>query len=481
MEKTTLLQHLENLYRRQPAALSKQVRAEQALRQAVTQKWTTATRLPGHRALAETLNISRHTLARAINTLIKEELLVTHHGKGTWSSHLVADIPSESLVPRLSLRAQRVLQAPGAGMVQNGSFVPGIPDISKFPIRKWRQLYASVTVPQNALLLSYSTGGYGPLKRAIRDFLQRWRNIQCDTDQIIITDGTHNGIQLCAMALADAGDTVAIESPCYWGAQKVFTSSNLELEMIPWTPGKGHVLPESPKPIQLAYLMGGQHYPLSVPTCIKDKRRLCQALDPAYIIEDDYEFSQEDHINLLFDARSDRHILAGSFSKMLFPGLRLGYLVVPKHLASPINQLRSELFREGRMLDQAVLAQFMSNGDLDTWCQRIQREYLGRQQVVHDHLKSLPNVRYISPPSHAISLCIEFEHQVNDVAIAKALLKEHLVVRPLSTVCANTDQRSGLIMGVGMLSGETLTNEVKRLCRHLKTLLLANINSSINT
>ncbi|XKH59107.1 PLP-dependent aminotransferase family protein [Halomonas sediminis] len=473
MEQETVLQQLDNLYSRQSSTLSKQVRVEQTLRQAITQKWSSATRLPGHRALAETLRISRHTLARAINTLIKEELLVTHHGKGTWSSYRASAIaiPSETPVPRLSLRAQRVLRDPGAGMVQNGSFVPGIPDITKFPIRKWRQLYASVTVPQNALLLSYSTGGYGPLKRAIRDFLQRWRRIDCDIEQIIITDGTHNGIQLCAMALADAGDTVAMESPCYWGARKVFTSSNLELEMIPWAPGKGHLLPESPKPIQLAYLMGGHHYPLSVPTCIEDKRHLCQALSPAYIIEDDYEFSQDDHINLLFDARSDRHILASSFSKMIFPGLRLGYLVVPKHLASPINRLRSELFREGRMLDQAVLAQFMFNGDLDAWCQRIQREYLGRQQVVHDHLKTLPNVRYISPPSHAISLCIEFESQIDDVVIAKSLLKEHLVVRPLSTVCSDTDQRSGLIMGVGMLSGDTLKHEVKRLISHLSVFL----------
>ncbi|WP_152205657.1 PLP-dependent aminotransferase family protein [Marinobacter changyiensis] len=471
MEQEKVLQQLDNLFSRQSSTLSKQVRVEQTLRQAVTQIWSGATRLPGHRTLAKTLSISRHTLAGAINTLIKEELLVTHHGKGTWSTHRASDIPSETPEPRLSLRAQRVLRDPGAGMVQSGSFVPGIPDIARFPIRKWRQLYASVTVPQNALLLSYSTGGYGPLKRAIRDFLQRWRRIDCDIEQIIITDGTHNGMQLCAMALADAGDTVAIESPCYWGARKVFTASNLELEMISWTPGTGHVLPESSRPIQLAYLMGGHHYPLSVPTCIEDKRHLCQALDPAYIIEDDYEFSQDDHVNLLFDPRSDRHILAGSFSKMIFPGLRLGYLVVPKHLASPLNRLRSELFREGRMLDQAVLAQFIFDGDLDAWCRRIQREYLGRQQVVHDHLKRLPNVRHISPPSHAISLCIEFESQVDDVAIARSLLKEHLVVRPLSTVCADTDLRSGLILGVGMLSGETLKHEVKRLIRHLNLLI----------
>lgn len=119
-----------------------------------------------------------------------------------------------------------------------------------------------------------------------------------------------------------------------------------------------------------------------------------------------------------------------------------------------MNRLRSELFREGRMLDQAVLAQFIFDGDLDVWCRRIQRDYLGRQQVLHDQLRSLPLVRSVSPPSSAISLCVEFEPGVNDVGIAQSLLKEHLIVRPLSPVCAPTDPRVGLVMGVGMLSGK---------------------------
>ncbi|WP_232774990.1 MULTISPECIES: aminotransferase-like domain-containing protein [Halomonadaceae] len=364
-----------------------------------------------------------------------------------------------------------MLRWPGASTVQSGAFVPGIPDIAQFPMRKWRQLYASVTVPQNALLLSYSTGGYGPLKRAIRDFLARWRNINCDTEQIIITDGTHNGIELCAVALADVGDSVAMESPCYWGARNVFTAAGLEIQMLAWQPGQGHALPPAPDPVKLAYLTGSHHYPLSVPTRAADKQRLCDTLAPTYIIEDDYEFTRDDHPNLLFDPHSERHLLVGSFSKMMFPGLRLGYLVVPHHLAGPMNRLRSELFREGRMLDQAVLAQFIFDGDLDAWCRRIQRDYLGRQQVLHDQLRSLPQVRSVSPPSSAISLCVEFEPGINDVGIAQSLLKEHLIVRPLSPVCAPTDPRVGLVMGVGMLSGETLVREAQRLRRSLEALL----------
>lgn len=471
MEREEVVDQLVQLYALQPERLSKQVRIEQALRQAITLQWPSGMRLPSHRQLADALGVARQTLALAIHTLLEEALLKTAHGQGTWTCRPVA--PNLTLLgnAQLSSRAQRVLDGPGASMIQSGAFVPGIPDIAQFPMRKWRQLYASVTVPQNALLLSYSTGGYGPLKRAIRDFLERWRNISCDIEQIIITDGTHNGIELCAVALADVDDIVAMESPCYWGARNVFTAAGLEIEMLAWQPGLGHTLRADSGPVKLAYLTGSHHYPLSVPTSAFDKQRLCDALAPTYIVEDDYEFNRDDHPNLLFDPRSERHLLVGSFSKMMFPGLRLGYLVVPRHLAGPMNRLRSELFREGRMLDQAVLAQFIFDGDLDAWCRRIQRDYLGRQQVLHDQLHSLPYVKRISPPSSAISLCIEFEPHINDVQIAQTLLKEHLIVRPLSPVCAKHDPRSGLVMGVGMLSGETLVREAQRLRRCIEILL----------
>lgn len=471
MDSKAALNLLEKRYAQQPERLSKQVRIEQTLKHAIIQEWPDRTRLPSHRHLAMALGVARHTLSAAVAKLIQEGLLSTSHGQGTWSCKPTADVASTQASPPLSKRAQKVLRWPGASQIQSGAFMPGIPDIVQFPMRKWRQLYTSVTVPQNALLLSYSAGGYGPLKRAIRDFLERWRNIRCDIDQIIITDGTHNGIELCAMALTDVGDTVVMESPCYWGARNIFTATGLNIEMLPWQPGQGHTLSITPNSVQLTYLTGSHHYPLSVPTNAQDKRRLCDALSPAYILEDDYEFSRDDHTSLLFDPQSERHFLVGSFSKMMFPGLRLGYLVVPRKLSGPMNRLRSELFREGRMLDQAVLAQFIFDGDLDAWCRRIQRDYLGRQQVMHDQLRTLPFVRRISPPCSAISLCIEFEPSINDVQLAQALLREHLIVRPLSPVCAKHDQRSGLVMGVGMLSGETLVREAQRLRRCLEILL----------
>ncbi|MBZ9559922.1 MULTISPECIES: PLP-dependent aminotransferase family protein [unclassified Modicisalibacter] len=466
-----LLAPLLASYRQQPESLGKQVRLEQALRGVIGQGWASGGKVPSQRRLCEHLGVARDTLARAVKTLIDEGWLVTGHGQGTWAQRPSSSVEAPGDAPALSRRASAVLEKAGAGQVQSGAFVPGIPDIAHFPLRKWRSLYDSVTVPHNTLLLSYSTGGYGPLKRAIRDFLQRWRGIRCDTDQIVVTEGAHQAIELCALGLADGGDRVLLDSPCYWGARNVFTACGLDIDQIPWHPASGYADAVPAGDVRLAYFTGAHQYPLSAPTRLADKQRLCARARPDYVIEDDYEYGSDDHDNLIFDPRRADRLLVGSFSKLMFPGLRLGYLVASKSLAAALGRLRSEVAREGRMLDQAVLAQFIADGDLDAWYRRIRREYLARQQVLHDRLCDLPGVVGVSPPSSAISLCLELAPDIDDVALARRLLDEQLVVRPLSPACGPGDPRRGLVMGIGMVSGQTLSREAERLRVALKRLL----------
>lgn len=456
-------------YQLQPEGLGKQVRIEQALRSVIGREWPSGQRLPPHRELCQRLGVARNTLARAVRQLIAEGWLVTGQGQGTW-----AQVPpqprleAEAASGQLSRRACSVLGRIGASPVQSGAFTPGIPDISHFPMRKWRQLYTSVTVPHNVLLLSYSTGGYGPLKRAIRDLLWRWRGLRCDSEQIIITEGAHNAIELCALALADPGDRVLMDSPCYWGARNVFTAAGLAYEMLPWHPGEGYAPRTGQAPVRLVYFTGSRHYPMNVPTSLADKRHLCEQSRPDFVIEDDYEFSTDDPGNLLYDPDAANHLLVGSFSKLMFPGLRLGYLVAPRALVGSLSRLRSEVSREGRMLDQAVLARFIEDGDLDHWYRRIRREYLGRQQVLHDRLSRVPGVVRISPPASAIGLCVELEPTVDDHALAQHLLNAQLVARPLSLACGEGDPRRGLVLGVGLISGALLNRESERLAGLLR-------------
>jgi len=473
-DEATALDALVRVYNQQPESLGKQVRIEQALKAVIGKAWPAGQRLPPHRQLCLRLGVARNTLAQAIKRLTAEGWLVTGQGQGTWAQQPPAiRLPAPPDSSRLSRRAQSVLGSAGASPIQSGAFIPGIPDITHFPMRKWRQLYTSVTVPHNALLLSYSSGGYGPLKRAIRDFLWRWRGIRCDSEQIIITEGAHDAIELCALALADTGDRVLLDSPCYWGARNVFTATGLEIEMLPWHRDSGYNPRHNDLPVRLAYFTGSRHYPLGVPTSADDKLQLCADAQPDFVIEDDYEFSGDDRTNLVFDPDSPRHLLVGSFSKLMFPGLRLGYLVAPRGLVAALSRLRSEVSREGRMLDQAVLAQFIEDGDLDTWYRRIRREYLARQQVLHDRLCTVPGVLRISPPSSAIGLCVELDGRVDDRALAQRLLQEQLVVRPLSLACAADDPRRGLVIGIGMVSGTALNRESERLRTLLRQLLPA--------
>lgn len=477
----TAMNALLTSYQQQPDRLGKQVRIELAMQSVIGHVWPAGQRLPSHRSLCQHLGVARNTLAQACKNLMAEGWLVTGQGQGTWAQN-----PHQARLPllpgntRLSARAQAVLGNAGASPVQSGAFTPGIPDITHFPMRKWRQLYTSVTVPHNVLLLSYSTGGYGPLKRAIRDFIWRWRGIRCDSEQIIITEGAHHAIELCALALADAGDRVILDSPCYWGARNVFTAAGLEIEMRSWHPETGYEPRRSTRPVRLAYFTGSRHYPLSVATSVDDKRHLCTDARPDFVIEDDYEFSTDDRSNLVFDPDAANHLLVGSFSKLMFPGLRLGYLVAPRELVAALSRLRSEVSREGRMLDQAVLARFIEDGDLDTWYRRIRREYLARQQVVHDRLCNIPGVIRISPPSGAIGLCVELASDVDDRVLAQQLLNEQLVARPLSLACSDSDRRRGLVIGIGMVSGTTLSRESDRLAGLLRRMLPVQTGSQLS-
>jgi GntR family transcriptional regulator/MocR family aminotransferase len=464
------LSRIEQGYLAQPVHLTKHCRLEQTLLTLIAQRWHDGQRLPGHRALCVTLGVARNTLAGVIESLVHQGHLITDHGRGTWVCKRLPPRERETVITGpVSRRASDLLADAGASPLQSGAFVPGVPDIVHFPIARWRQLYSRITVPHNTLLLSYASGGYGPLKRAIVGYLARWRGIDCGLDQIVITEGAHHGLQLCALTLADHGDRAVMDSPFYWGARNVFQAGGLAIEHAIWEPrqGYGGVLPET-RP-RLLYFTGSHHYPLGMKSVSAHKQSLIRHLEPDWILEDDYEFGDGCHRELAFDPDAGNQILIGSFSKLMFPGLRLGYLVVPRGLSAAINRVRTGVFREGRLLDQAVLATFIDDGDLDSWCQRMTREYLRRQQRLHDLLAGTPGIIGISPPAGNISLSLALAANLDDERLSQHLLNRHqLVVRPLSRVCAAGDHRRGLILGVGMVEGEALERQGRRLAEGIR-------------
>lgn len=468
-ERHQTLAEIEHYYRTLPSHLTKRCRLEQTLLTLIERQWRDGHRLPGHRELCSTLGVARNTLAGVIDNLLNQGHLVTDHGRGTWVRKEAPHSAAMAATGPLSRRAEQILGDFGASQFQSGAFVPGIPEIAHFPIAKWRHLYSRITVSHNTLLLSYASGGYGPLKRAIADFLLRWRGIRCELDQILITEGAHHGIQLCTLMLADVGDRAVMDSPFYWGARNLFQASGLTIEHAIWESRNGYREPLPASNPKLIYFTGSHQYPLSLPSVSAHKQMLIERLSPDWIIEDDYEFGNGDSQPLAFTPLAGNRILVGSFSKLMFPGLRLGYLVVPRALSRSFNRLRSGVFREGRLLDQAVLATFIDDGDLDAWCRRMSGEYLRRQQYLHSLLDGLPGVIDISPPIGNINLSLQLSSSLDDERLSQYLLsRHHLIARPLSRVCATGDTRRGLVLGIGMVEGEALEAQGKRLAQGIR-------------
>ena len=221
----------------QPYELPLHRQLYEALRRAMLDgKLAAGERLPSSRDLTQDLQLSRNTVVAAINQLTVEGYLVSHVGSGTFVNDNVPRHARASGTggaaragrPRLSTRGRRWPARFCATDLEIQPFTPGIADFSAFPVALWQRLqnkHWRMTYPD---MLDYSSsGGYAPLRRAVADYLRVFRSVPLDAEQVIITSGTQQSLELCAHLLADHGDTVWVEDPAYWGAVKAFMATGL--------------------------------------------------------------------------------------------------------------------------------------------------------------------------------------------------------------------------------------------------------------
>jgi len=212
------------------------------------------TKLPSSRTLAEDLEIARNTVLRVYDQLTAEGYVLSTTGSGTYvadtrpdaaamrikpsartdhgapaasttnvqTSAATGATPGKTLVnptaPLLSSRGRQLIVRAGVAPKQWGAFMPGVPDVTEFPARTWSRLQARLWKEANPELLTYAPGGgYRPLRRALSDYLRVARSVKCSPDQIIITTGIHQSMDLAVRLLADVGDRAWVEEPCYWG------------------------------------------------------------------------------------------------------------------------------------------------------------------------------------------------------------------------------------------------------------------------
>jgi GntR family transcriptional regulator / MocR family aminotransferase len=446
-------------------------------------------RVPSTRNLAAELKISRIPVLGAYEQLLAEGYLETFKGAGTCVAKSIpqeasrlqnaklranslpgikrAVTPAAKSAPRrISKRAAAMLGIPPQSWLRSlGAFRSSLPALDRFPLSVWSKLVAKHS--RNAPIDTMAYGdsmGYAPFREAIAEYLGAVRGVRCEPSQILITTGSQQGLQMCAQVLLNAGDRVWMEEPGYPGARLALTSPGAELvpvrvdheglnvdEAIRRTPRRGRS-----RQVRLAYITPSHQYPMGM-TMSATRRILLlnwAVRTGAWIIEDDYDseirFGARPLASLQGLDSDGRVLYVGTFSKVMFPALRLGYVVVPKYLVRAFFNARDAADIFSPTLYQAVMTDFIREGHFARHIRRMRLLYAERRaalvEALRDNFGDTVEVIGSEAGMHLVAL---LSRGIDDVTVSRKAAAKGISAMPLSMCYMKTQPRPGLILGYG--------------------------------
>lgn len=449
------------------------------------------TQLPPTRALALQWGIARGTVVRVFEQLLSESYLESRAGAGTTVSRKLPDEyfnaagktekPSEKAVKgKLSKRGGHMSCSPFLNPFELRdvrAFVANRPSVMHFPTDLWSRLGGRrMRLASREMLLAGDVLGYRPLREAIAAHLGSTRGVVCDADQVMIVSGTQQALDLIARITLDPGDEVWMEDPGYPGASAIFRAAGAKIVPIP-VDANGMKISEGLKrapAAKLAYLTPANQFPLCVTLSLERRLKLLEwsRTTGAWIFEDDYD------TEFRFDGRpltamqglapDGNVIFSGSFSKMLFPSLRMGYLVLPPHLVEPMRAARSLTDRYGPMVEQAILCDFIAEGHFGRHLRRMRQIYGENLDLLMTESRREWGDRLVLQPAQAGLQTVGWlGNSREDVEFARAAQGCGVAVLPLSAWAMKWKKRNGIQVGFAAVGHE----EIRRGVRALATLL----------
>lgn len=447
-----------------------------------------ATRMPPSRDLASELVLSRNTVLRVYEQLQAEGYISTRTSSGTFVTESVLDNlntqvarTTQTAQPEdrssLSVRGLEILENASASPAQWGDFIPGVPDVNSFPHRTFKKIYDRISRRLNPEFLTYdAVGGLEDLKAALSDYLRTARGVKCSTDQILITEGIHQALDLVTRTLCNPGDHAWIEEPGYWGIKNILRMNAVSISALD-VDDQGLVPQTSPveKP-KLIFVTPSHQYPLgSVMSLPRRQLLLSQAREfHSWIVEDDYDsefrFSGQPIPSLQGLEEDSPVIYIGTFSKTLYPALRLGYVVLPKPLAAPLKKVHNELYRSGHQVIQAALAEFIKEGYYAAHIRKMRQLYSKRRNQLVALIKQHLGEEYLGyfNSNAGLHLIIQLPPDADDMQIAKLANAEGILVRPLSRYYYNQHKSKGLLVGFASIKDSDMLPSFIRLANIIK-------------
>jgi GntR family transcriptional regulator/MocR family aminotransferase len=448
-------------------------------------------RVPSTRSLAVELKVSRIPVLTAYEQLLAEGYFETYKGTGTAVAISIPQLgvttsdrdnrPGLKSVrrPRLARRIEVALTMPFDPVPPPGTaFGACQPAVREFPHQIWSSLIA-----RHSRRMPVATMGYGEvmghlaLREVIAEYLNATRGLRCDASQIMIVAGSQHGLQIAARTLLNEGDLIWMENPGYPRARRAFWMAGAKLVPVP-IDNEGLDVRAAIKRCshaRAAYVTPSHQYPMGM--TLSATRRM-QLLDwasraNAWIIEDDYNsefrFAGRPVAALQGLGTEDRVIYLGTFSKVLFPALRIGYLVIPKVLVRPFCVARDAMDIFPAPFLQEVLADFIREGHFSRHTRRMRVLYSSRQKSLLSALHSVLGFgAEIVGTDAGMHLVVLLPSTVDDLELGRRAAGVGLAVTPLSTCYHQPSGQKGLILGYAGVDERTIEASVKLLGRQLK-------------
>jgi GntR family transcriptional regulator/MocR family aminotransferase len=446
-------------------------------------------RLPSTREFAKQLGLTRFTVDDAYARLISEGYLVARHGSGTYVAERVRVAPQQDVVEldtdalggllsRWATRLPEQSPVPAPRRVEF-DFQPGNPSLEEMPIGLWNRTLVREGRELDPLAYTYGdVAGLPRLREAIAGYVSRSRGVTCTPDQVVITTGVQQAMDLVFRLTVDPGDTVVIEEPGYPSVRAIARLADARLVPVP-VDAEGLVVDRLPGPSlhpRLLYVTPSHQHPTGAILPLTRRIALLEWACAArtIVLEDDYDSE------LRYDARPVPALAAlalaqpqaipviymGTFSKVLFPALRLGYLVLPPALVGPMVAAKAATDRYAPAVSQATMAAFIEEGHFERHLVRMRRVYASRHQAMVDALDRHFGVRaerVSSTASAGLSMLVRFDVGLDEAELVARAAAAGISLEGASRCYTTPPSPPQLVIGYAMLPEERIEAGIARL------------------
>lgn len=434
----------------------------------LTGELTEGEMLPSSRELSRELCIARNTVLTAYEMLASDGSVYSIPGSGFYVSSGVKHLPTKT--PITFQQTASLSDIVLTNQVIN--FDSGLPALELFPREKWNRAVSRAFLDAPVSALGYDNPqGRPELRKVLSQYLKKARGITCSPNQIMITSGAKQGLSLAAKCLLHPDSEVWMENPSNANVKQIFSYYTDHIVPVD-VDNQGicpDTFPDSGKP-HLIFTTPSHQFPMGGILPLQRKIALIKFAEKsgAYLLEDDYdsEFSYDSApSNSLFELNSERVIYVGTFSKILFPSVRLGYLVLPMHLVPQMRELKRLADHHSNSIYQLALMHFIENGDLERHIRRMKREYRRRRNTLLNLLKEFfGNQVHICGTAAGMHIVVSFDNIFFTEELIKKLLEEGVYLVPVERhALTNGNHLNQIILGYASLTEEEMRTGIKKL------------------